>query len=163
MADEEHVLLRCTLNGRPLERSVPVQRTLHELLHDDLGLVGTRLACGAGVCGTCLSLVDGEPRASCATFAFQVQGCQVTSVEGLASNGVLHPLQQAFIDHGAFQCGYRTSGMLLLAKALLDREPTPSRERITEWLSSNVCRCTGYAQIIDAVQSAAARMAGAQS
>ncbi len=160
MSDGEHLLLRLSLNGQPLEREVPVQRTLHELLHDDLGLAGTRLACGAGVCGACLSLVNGEPRASCATFAFQVQGCEVTSVEGLARAGVLHPLQQAFIDHGAFQCGYCTSGMLLLAKALLDREPRPSRERITEWLSSNVCRCTGYAQIIDAVQAAAARMAG---
>ncbi len=157
------VLLHFTLNGAPQQREVPVQRTLHELLHDDLGLAGTRLACGAGVCGACVSLVNGEPRASCATFAFQVQGCDVTSVEGLARDGVLHPLQQAFIDHGAFQCGYCTSGMLLLAKALLDREPRPSRERITEWLSSNVCRCTGYAQIIDAVQDAAARLAGAQA
>ena len=137
------VCLRFSLNGALVEREVPVQRTLADLLHDDLGLIGTKLGCSRGVCGACVNLIDGQPRASCSTFAFEVQGCAVTSIEGLMSpQGDLHPVQQAFIDAGAFQCGYCTAGMVLLTLALLDREPEPSRETIVEWISSNVCRCT---------------------
>ncbi len=153
------VALSMRLNGAACERQVPVERTLADLLHDDLGLTGTKLGCSRGVCGACTVLIDGQPTASCSTFAFQAQGCEVLSIEGLAgADGRLHALQQAFIDHSAFQCGYCTAGMVLLAKALLDREPDPSRDTIIEWLSSNVCRCTGYALIALAVQAAAQRL-----
>lgn len=150
--------LRFCLNGRAVERSVPIERTLADLLHDDLGLAGTKLGCARGVCGACVTLVDGKPLASCSTFAFQVDGCDVLSIEGLGSPGRLHAVQQAFVDCAAFQCGYCTAGMVLLSKALLDRDPDPMRETIVEWISSNVCRCTGYAQIIEAVQLAARRL-----
>ena len=148
--------LQCQINGKALRREVPIERTLADLLHDDLGLTGTKLGCSRGVCGSCVTLVDGEPVASCSTFAFQVNGCEVLSIEGLASaDGKLGVIQQAFSARSAFQCGYCTAGMVLLTKALLDREPDPSHDTIVEWISSNVCRCTGYALIIEAVQEAA--------
>ena len=148
--------LQCHLNGKPLCRDVPIERTLADLLHDDLGLTGTKLGCSRGVCGACVTLVDGEPVASCSTFAFQVQGCEVLSIEGLASaDGSLGVIGQAFVARSAFQCGYCTAGMVLLTKALLDRDADPSHDTIVEWISSNVCRCTGYALIIEAVQEAA--------
>jgi aerobic carbon-monoxide dehydrogenase small subunit len=149
--------LAFSLNGRPLlRRAVPAQRLLVDLLRDDLGLKGTKVGCARGVCGACVALVDGVPRAACSTFAFQVEGCSVTSIEGLAGpGGGLHPIQQAFVAHSAFQCGYCTAGMVLLVKALLDAHPEPDRETITAWISSQVCRCTGYALIIEAVQDAA--------
>ncbi len=160
--DEARVItefpLRICLNGKALERSVPIERTLADLLHDDLGLAGTKLGCARGVCGACVVLVDGKPLASCSTFAFQADGCDVLSIEGLSAPGRLHAVQQAFVDCAAFQCGYCTAGMVLLSKALLDHHPDPSRETIVEWISSNVCRCTGYAQIIEAVQLAARRL-----
>ena len=123
-------------------------------------LTGTRVGCSRGVCGACVALVDGVPAATCSMFAFQLEGCEVQTIEGLEQDGQLHPVQQAFIEQGAFQCGYCTSGMVLLTKALLQRHPRPDRATITEWISSNVCRCTGYAQIIAAVEQAAARLAG---
>ena len=151
--------LQMRLNGAPKACNVPVERTLADLLHDDLGLTGTKLGCSRGVCGSCVTLVDGRPVASCSTFAFQVHGCDVLSIEGLAgSDGRLHPIQQAFVERSAFQCGYCTAGMVLLTKVLLDRYPDPSRDLIVEWISSNVCRCTGYALIVEAVQDAARRL-----
>lgn len=150
--------LRFRLNGKATACTVPVARTLADLLHDDLGLKGTKLGCSRGVCGACVTLVDGQPLASCSTFAFQVDGRDVVSIEGLASNGVLHAVQQAFIARSAFQCGYCTAGMVLLTKSLLDHHPNPDRDTIVEWISSNVCRCTGYSLIIEAVQDAARRL-----
>jgi carbon-monoxide dehydrogenase small subunit len=147
--------LRFELNGRATACTVPVERTLADLLHDDLGLTGTKLGCSRGVCGACVTLIDGVPVASCSTFAFQVQGRAVTSIEGLATDGRLSVIQQAFVDRSAFQCGYCTSGMVLLAKSLLDHHPDPDRATITEWISSNVCRCTGYGLIVEAVEQAA--------
>lgn len=147
--------LEFRLNGKPVQCRVPVERTLADLLHDDLRLTGTKLGCSRGVCGACVTLVDGLPQASCSTFAFQVAGRDVLSIEGLEEDGHLHPIQQTFIDRGAFQCGYCTGGMVLLAKALLDRDPDPDRATIIEWISSNVCRCTGYAMIVEAVEEAA--------
>ena len=147
--------LEFRLNGKPVQCRVPVERTLADLLHDDLRLTGTKLGCSRGVCGACVTLVDGLPQASCSTFAFQVAGRDVLSIEGLEEDGHLHPIQQTFIDRGAFQCGYCTGGMVLLAKALLDRDPDPERATIIEWISSNVCRCTGYAMIVEAVEEAA--------
>lgn len=154
------VALRFSLNGRATECTVPVARTLADLLHDDLGLTGTKLGCSRGVCGACVTLIDGEPVASCSTFAFQVQGREVLSIEGLATDGRLHAIQQAFVARSAFQCGYCTAGMVLLTKALLDRDPAPDRASIVEWISSNVCRCTGYALIIEAVEQAAQTLRG---
>ena len=151
--------LRFTLNGAQHARRVAVERTAADLLRDELRLTGTRIGCSRGVCGACTALVDGLPAATCSLFAFQLHGCTVQTIEGMAQGEQLHPVQQAFIDQGAFQCGYCTAGMVLLTKALLDLHPRPDRATISEWISSNVCRCTGYAQIIDAVEQAAARLA----
>jgi aerobic carbon-monoxide dehydrogenase small subunit len=159
------LVLRFTLNGRPVVRDVPTNRLLADLLRDDLGCTGTKVGCSRGVCGACTTLVDGRPVASCSAFAFQVEGCQVTTIEGLAKAGTtgaaLDPVQQAFVDHAAFQCGYCTAGMILLTKALLAHEPEPDRETIVEWISSNVCRCTGYALIVEAVEDAVRRVRAA--
>jgi carbon-monoxide dehydrogenase small subunit len=152
--------LRLTLNGTERSMTVPVERTAADLLRDDLRMTGTRIGCSRGVCGACVALVDGVPAATCSMFAFQLDGCDVQTIEGLAQEGKLHTVQQAFVDQGAFQCGYCTSGMVLLTKALLEHHPRPDRATITEWISSNVCRCTGYVQIIAAVEQAAARVAG---
>ena len=152
--------LRFTLNGAQHARRVAVERTAADLLRDELRLTGTRIGCSRGVCGACTVLVDGQPAATCSLFAFQLHGCSVLTIEGLAQGEQLHPVQQAFIDQGAFQCGYCTSGMVLLTQALLEQHPRPDRATISEWISSNVCRCTGYAQIIDAVEQAAALLAG---
>ena len=149
-----------TLNGAPCRRTIPVERTAADLLRDDLALTGTRIGCSRGVCGACVALVDGVPSATCSMFAFQLQGSEVETIEGLQGENGLHPIQQAFIDAGAFQCGYCTSGMVLLTKALLAAHSQPSRELVVEWISSNVCRCTGYAHIVDAVLLAAKRIAG---
>ena len=154
--------LSLTVNGVQSRRNVPVACTAADLLRDDLRLTGTRIGCSRGVCGACVALVDGVPSATCSMFAFQLDGCSVQTIEGLMQDGQLHPVQQAFIEQGAFQCGYCTSGMVLLTKALLEQHPRPDRATITEWISSNVCRCTGYAQIIAAVEQAAARLAGEQ-
>ena len=152
--------LRLTVNGMERRTTVPVACMAAVLLRDDMRLTGTRVGCSRGVCGACVALVDGVPAATCSMFAFQLEGCEVQTIEGLEQDGQLHPVQQAFIEQGAFQCGYCTSGMVLLTKALLQRHPRPDRATITEWISSNVCRCTGYAQIIAAVEQAAARLAG---
>jgi carbon-monoxide dehydrogenase small subunit len=152
--------LEFRLNDRAVSRQVPIERTLADLLHDDLGLTGTKIGCSRGVCGACVTLVDGKPVASCSTFAFQVHGCEVLSIEGMESDGTLHLIQQAFVERSAFQCGYCTAGMVLLTKSLLDHHPDPGRDTIVEWISSNVCRCTGYALIIEAVEQAARRRRG---
>lgn len=155
--------VRLTLNGTARTMTVPVERTAADLLRDDLRLTGTRIGCSRGVCGACVALVDGVPAATCSMFAFQLDGCSVQTIEGLAQDGQLHPVQQAFVDQGAFQCGYCTSGMVLLTRALLERHPRPDRATITEWISSNVCRCTGYVQIIAAVEQAAEQLASGAS
>lgn len=159
-AGSRDFLLRITLNGAACEHVVPVARTAADFLRDDLRLTGTRIGCSRGVCGACVALVDGTPVATCSLFAFQLEGQTVQTIEGVAQNGKLHAVQQAFIDRAAFQCGYCTSGMVLLTMALLERHPRPDRATITEWISSNVCRCTGYAQIIEAVEQAAVRLDG---
>ena len=150
--------LHFVLNGRPHTLRVPVERTLADLLHDELGMAGTKLGCSRGVCGACVALIEGKPVASCSTFAFQVDGLEVRTIEGLAQDGMLHAVQHAFIDRSAFQCGYCTAGMVLLAVALLEHHPLPDRATIVEWISSNVCRCTGYTLIIEAVELAAQRL-----
>ncbi len=152
---ETDIEIDIVLNGRPLRALVPAGMTLYELLHGRCGLNGTKLACSRAACGACTVIVGGRPAASCALFAFQADGASVTTIEGLADKNSLHPIQASFRSHSAFQCGYCTSGMIMLAKALLDREPAPSAARVKEWMSSNICRCTGYKLIIEAVLDAA--------
>lgn len=133
--------------------------SLLEVLRDQLGLTGTKEGCAAGDCGTCTVILDDEPVNSCMVLAFQADGRRVTTVEGLAEDGKLHPLQESFIKHGAVQCGYCTPGMLMSAKALLDKDPNPDRQTIREAMAGNLCRCTGYYKIIEAVEDAARVMA----
>jgi aerobic-type carbon monoxide dehydrogenase small subunit (CoxS/CutS family) len=148
-----------TVNGEGHEVLVPVQKTLLEVLREDLGLIGTKHGCELGECGTCTVLVDGQPVLSCLALPAELADAAVTTVEGMARGGVLHPLQQAFAELGAAQCGYCTPGILLTAQALLTGEPQPPRQRIREALAGNLCRCTGYTKILDAVELAALRMA----
>jgi aerobic-type carbon monoxide dehydrogenase small subunit (CoxS/CutS family) len=154
----DKVRLRIVVNGQAIDTLVDTYKTLLEALREDLQLTGTKHGCELGECGACAVLVDGEPVLSCLALAVECDGRQVTTVEGLAERGRLHPLQECFADLGAAQCGYCTPGILVTAKALLDREAHPSRERIREALSGNLCRCTGYQQIVEAVEAAAARL-----
>ena len=148
--------LSLTVNGIRHELEVPANRTLFQLLREDLDLVGTKDACRQGVCGSCTVLVDGVPMRSCLALAVRCQNRHVTTVEGLAVDGRISGLQQAFIDAGAVQCGYCTPGMLMMATALLSENPAPTAEEVREALIGNLCRCTGYAPIIRAVLAAAA-------
>jgi aerobic-type carbon monoxide dehydrogenase small subunit (CoxS/CutS family) len=152
------VLQSLTLNGEPVEVSFAPYKTLLELLREDLNLTGTKHGCELGECGACAVLVDGEPRLSCLMLALECEGKSIETVEGLANGPALHPLQSAFADLGAAQCGYCTPGILMTAKALLEHEPNPSRERIKEAISGNLCRCTGYQQIFEAIEEAARKM-----
>jgi carbon-monoxide dehydrogenase small subunit len=149
----------CTVNREPVDVLADDYKTLLELLREDLGLTGTKHGCELGECGACAVLVEGVPVLSCLMLAIESGGRQITTVEGLAEGGRLHPLQECFADFGAAQCGYCTPGILMTAKALLDQEPRPSRERIREALSGNLCRCTGYLQIVEAIEAAATRKA----
>ena len=151
------VRLTFTVNGEPVDVLADDYKTLLEILREDLGLTGTKHGCELGECGACAVLVDGQPLLSCLVLGIEGAGHHVTTVEGLTADGRLHPLQECFADLGAAQCGYCTPGILMTAKALLDSEPHPSRERIREALSGNLCRCTGYGQIIDAVEAASRR------
>jgi aerobic-type carbon monoxide dehydrogenase small subunit (CoxS/CutS family) len=150
--------LRFVVNGQVVETLIEGYKTLLEVLREDLQLTGTKHGCELGECGACAVLLDGEPVLSCLALALECEAHHVTTVEGLAGHGRLHALQESFADLGAAQCGYCTPGFLVTAKALLDREPHPSRERIREALSGNLCRCTGYQQIVEAVEAAAARL-----
>ena len=147
--------LRLTVNGQARELEVDPDRRAVDLLREDLGLTGVKEGCGAGECGACTILVDGEARLGCLMLAAQLAGREVTTIEGLAPEGRLHPVQQAFIDSGAVQCGFCSPGMILAAVDLLRRDPSPSRDAIREGLSGNLCRCTGYHMIVDAVEAAA--------
>ena len=153
----EREVIRLEVNGERSELLLPVYRTLLEVLREDLGLTGTKHGCELGECGTCTVLIDGRPQLSCLVLPLQVEGRPITTVEGLARGGRLDPLQEAFAELGAAQCGYCTPGMLLTARALLDAEPRPDAERIKAALGGNLCRCTGYSKIIEAVQLAARR------
>jgi len=151
-------LVTLRVNGEVHEVAVPVHKTLLEVLREDLNLTGTKHGCELGECGTCTVLIDGEPWLSCLVLPIEIQGREITTVEGIAHNGTPHPLQAAFADLGAAQCGYCTPGILLAAKSLLDEHPKPTREEIKEALSGNLCRCTGYVKIFEAVELAARRM-----
>ncbi len=146
--------LTMRLNGEEVTVQVRADALLLDVLRDELELTGTKEACGDGECGACTVLLDGEPVTSCLVPALKAQGRNVMTVEGLASGGELDPLQKAFIEHGAVQCGYCTPGMLMSARALLDRNPHPSDEEIKEAISGNLCRCTGYVKIVEAIKAA---------
>ena len=154
------VSLTLWVNGEERDLTVPVHKTLLEILREDLDLTGTKHGCELGECGACAVLVDGKALLSCLALPVELQGSAITTVEGLARGAEPHPLQQAFAELGAAQCGYCTPGFLVTAKALLDEEPRPSRERIVDALSGNICRCTGYVKIFEAVELGAARMRG---
>jgi carbon-monoxide dehydrogenase small subunit len=160
----DHVLtFTTTVNGANVEARVPAHRTLLDFLRRDLSLTGTKLSCDVEVCGACTVLLDGAPVSSCTTLAWEARGKRVETIEGLAEGDRLHPLQQAFIDHGAFQCGFCTPGMIMGAKAMLAEFPDPTREQIQWYLKGNLCRCTGYKKIVEAIQAAAAEMRRAGS
>lgn len=142
------------VNGEAHEILIYPHRTLAEVLRDELQLTGTKQSCSEGACGTCTILLDGLPVRSCLLLAIEAQGKEITTIEGLAENGKLHPIQEAFVDHYAIQCGFCTSGMILTAKALLDKNPHPTEEEIRNAISGNICRCTGYAKIVEAIKAA---------
>ena len=146
------------VNGRAYEVLITANTTLSELLRDQLDLTGTKNACGVGECGSCTVLVEGVPTLSCSTLAIAVRDKEILTIEGLSRGAELHPLQRSFIEKGAIQCGFCTSGMIMTAKALLDENPSATREDIKEGLGGNLCRCTGYVKIIDAVEAAAEMM-----
>jgi carbon-monoxide dehydrogenase small subunit len=154
----EKVDISLKINGREHRIAVEPRRTLVDAIREDCGQTGTHIGCEHGVCGACTVSLDGEPVRSCLMFAVQADGRDIRTVEGLAKNGTLHPLQQAFIDNHALQCGFCTPGFLMLASTVLEREPDISDEDLLDALSSNLCRCTGYANIVKAVRAAAAQM-----
>jgi aerobic-type carbon monoxide dehydrogenase small subunit (CoxS/CutS family) len=152
--------IRLTLNGEQTDVSFAPYKTLLEVLREDLGHTGTKHGCELGECGACAVLLDGKPVLSCLLLALECDKKNILTVEGLGKDGKLHPLQDAFADLGAAQCGYCTPAILVTAKALLDHNPNPSRDQIREALSGNLCRCTGYQQIFEAVEEAMVRIAG---
>ena len=155
-------LLRLRVNGEDHDVAAATHKTLLEVLREEMGLTGTKHGCELGECGTCTVLVDGEAVLSCLALPIELEGREVTTVEGLAVGGRLHPLQQAFAELGAAQCGYCTPGILLTARALLAENPKPTRQEIRTALAGNLCRCTGYTKILDAVELAALRATGGQ-
>ena len=151
----EHIPLQCTVNGRAIDRAVDLDRTLLDFLRDDLGLTGTKGSCLEGECGSCTVILDGQAVNSCLVLAAQTQGRRVETIEGLANGDKLHVLQDKFLASGAAQCGYCTRGRIMAAKVLLDANPNPTEEAFFEGMEGNICRCTGYAAICDAVRFAA--------
>lgn len=153
-------IVQLTVNGESVEAAVEPNRTLVQFLREDLGLTGVKHGCGLGDCGACTVILNGKPVNSCLVLAVQAAGGEVLTIEGLAENGNLHPIQQAFVDHGAIQCGFCTPGMILSAKALLDANPKPTELEIRTAISGNLCRCTGYQKIFQAIQEAAKAIDG---
>lgn len=146
------------VNGEPYELLVEPRQTLLEVLREDLGLTGTKRGCGTGDCGACTVLVDGRAVTSCLLLAVDASGKEVLTIEGVAVNGRLHPIQEAFLEHGGVQCGFCTPGMIMSAKALLDAGPKPSEEEVRYAIAGNLCRCTGYVKIVESILAAAEKM-----
>jgi aerobic carbon-monoxide dehydrogenase small subunit len=149
------------INGQQHQMDVPARRLLSDLIRDDLFLTGTKRGCETGVCGACSVLLDGEVVKSCLSLAVQADGHEITTVEGLSPDGILHPVQEAFMEHGGFQCGYCTPGFLMASIAILNETPNPTEEQIRAGLNGNLCRCTGYVGIIESIMAAAEKMRGA--
>ena len=149
--------MRFTINGEIYEDEIDVRRTLLEVLRENFGLTGTKKGCNEGECGTCTVLLDGKPVTSCLVLAVEAQGKRIETVEGLGQNGELHHLQQAFIEHGAFQCGFCTPGVLMAAKGLLNENPKPSEEEVRKAIAGNLCRCTGYNKYVEAILDVTAK------
>jgi len=146
-------LIELKVNGESYEAAVDSHRTLLEVLRENLGLTGAKEGCDLGACGACTVLIDGKAVLSCLTLAVDSQKKEITTIEGLAKEGKLHPLQQNFVNHGAIQCGFCTPGMILSAKAMLDKSPKPTEEEVKRGISGNLCRCTGYTKIIEAIMA----------
>jgi carbon-monoxide dehydrogenase small subunit len=156
--DVQRLVMALDVNGERTELLLPVHKTLLEVLREDMQLTGTKHGCELGECGTCTVLIDGRPELSCLLLPLQLEGRAITTIEGMAAGSRLHPLQQAFAELGAAQCGYCTPGILLSAKSLLETNARPSRDEIREALAGNLCRCTGYVKILEAIELAAVRM-----
>ena len=154
------IAIELTVNGQAVSATIEPRTTLLDFIRDHLGLTGAKRSCDLQVCGACTVLIDGKPVSSCCTVAYEANGKQVTTIEGLSRHGSLDPVQQAFIETGAVQCGFCTSGMILSAKSLLAENPDPTREEISAYLSGNLCRCTGYWRIIEAVRLAGEKIRG---
>lgn len=159
----EKRIIQLMVNGEEYDAVILPNRTLLEVLRDNLSLTGTKEGCGEGACGMCTVLLDGQPVRSCLTLAVEVQGKAISTIEGLAGGDKLHPVQQAFVEHGAIQCGFCSPGMILVTKALLDENPHPTEREAREAISGNVCRCTGYAKIVEAMLKAAEMIQGGLS
>jgi carbon-monoxide dehydrogenase small subunit len=156
-----NVTIEVVVNNQLHRMEVPARRLLSDFIRDDLFLTGTKRGCETGVCGACSVLVDGEVVKSCLSLAVQANGHEITTVEGLAPDGVLHPVQEAFVENGGFQCGYCTPGFLMAAIAILNEIPSPTEEQVRAGLSGNLCRCTGYVGIVESIMAAAEKMRGA--
>ena len=152
--------VRLTVNGTLYELSVQPWETLLEVIRGNLGLTGTKEGCGLGECGACTVIMDGKAVNSCLVLAVEADGKQITTIEGLATDDKLHPIQEAFVEHGGLQCGFCTPGMIMSAKALLDENPSPSEEEIRKGIAGNLCRCTGYTKIIESIKVAAKNVYG---
>ena len=148
------------LNGSECRAQIRANELLIDFIRDSLGLTGTKKSCDIEVCGACTVILDGKAVSSCSMFAYELDGKEMTTIEGLAQGEKLHPLQEAFIERGGFQCGFCTSGMILLAKTLLDQNPDPSRKEVQEYMDANICRCTGYQMILESILLAAQKMKG---
>ena len=151
-------IINLHVNGEPVEAAVDPNETLVQFLREDLGLTGTKHGCGLGDCGACTVILDGKPVNSCLVLAVQADGREVLTIEGMADDGKLHPIQEAFVKNGAVQCGFCTPGMILSAKALLDENPKPTEKEIRTAISGNLCRCTGYQKIVEAIADASKMM-----
>ena len=149
-----------TINGEEAEYLCEPQQTMLDVLRDELSLTGSKEGCGSGDCGACSIIVDGRVVCACLMFGAEAEGAEITTIEGMAHGETLHPLQQKFLEHAALQCGFCTPGVLVASKALLDHNPNPTEEEARYWLAGNLCRCTGYDKIIEAVMDAAAEMRG---
>jgi carbon-monoxide dehydrogenase small subunit len=158
LGDPSHILLETTINGRPVSLHIEPRAILLDVLRDDLGLTGAKRSCDTQVCGACTVLLNGSPVSACCTLAYEAGGREVETIEGLAGPHGLHPIQQAFVDRVAIQCGFCTPGFVLATKALLAENPRPTRSEIEDFLGGNLCRCTGYWNILDAVADAAERL-----
>lgn len=155
-------LVHFTVNDEPVELYVDGHRTMLNVLREELCLTGTKEGCGAGECGACTVIVNGKPVNACLVLAPELEGMRISTVEGLSKDGELSPLQQAFVDHAALQCGFCTPGFLMSATALLNENPDPTEEEVVESISGNLCRCTGYRRVVEAILDAAERMGGGE-